>query len=105
MPQDDNTPITTKTFLVWGGAVFTLISSVVYLVWFVANVAGNAHRELEPVKIQVQVNSVAITDLQERDRAREKAQGDLQRSQNEMQRKLDVVVTLLERIDKKVGTP
>jgi hypothetical protein len=102
---DQDIPITVNSVIKWTGIVFSLISGLVSLVWFAAIIKGDIitmQQEVLSVKREIEMrNSTQDKEIEKlKDRA-----DNTEKSLSDMGRKLDVAVTLLERIDKKVGNP
>jgi len=112
-PDISNSPVVTVgTLAKWCGVIFTTVMMVVSCVWFVATVRSDQllqKQELENTKtkiVEVDKLSQQRHDLQGRDISELSRRNETtEKTVQEMARKLDVALTLLERIDKKVGNP
>ncbi len=115
MPESSDiadTPLTVGNLVKWSSIVFTVVTVVVSGVWFVASVKSDSlllKQEVEALKgkiTEVDKSSEKRHDLQEKEIGELTRRTDnTEKAVQEMARKLDVAVALLERIDQKVGKP
>lgn len=107
-----NAPLTVGNLFKWFSITFTIVSVVISGVWFVASTKSDnllMKQQIDALKDKIaETNQLSIA----RNDAQEKEITDLtnrtnqtEKSVQEMARKLDVAVALLERIDQKVGKP
>lgn len=103
---------TIGSLLKWVSVCFTVVMTVVSGVWFVATVKSDASllkQDVETTKhrvAEVDRQSEKRHDLQEKSITElTRRSDDTEKHVQEMARKLDVAVSLLERIDQKVGKP
>ena len=105
-------PLTVGNLVKWCSIVFTVVTVVVGCVWFIASVKSDnllMKQEIESLKtkvVEVDKSSEKRHDLQEKEIGELTRRTDnTEKAVQEMARKLDVAVALLERIDQKVGKP
>ena len=111
-PELSETPLTIGNLVKWISVTFTVVTVVVSCVWFIASVkTENMMLKQDMETIRARIVDVDRQDLVRHDQ-QEKEIGELTRRTDntekmvqEMARKLDVAVALLERIDSKVGKP
>ncbi len=105
MPQkQDDQPVTTNGLIKWGGIIAGISTTLVSLVWFCASVKSDVailkdhedqlRRDIDERKAFVDRR---LAEIDVRANATDKTLADVQR-------KLDVAVALLERIDKQLTT-
>lgn len=98
-------PVTVNSIIKWTGIIFTVISGVVSLVWFAALIKGDIitlQQDSAAMKRELEARNVQ----QDKDIEKLKDRADeTDKAMSELTRKLDIAVTLLQRIDAKVGKP
>lgn len=96
-------PLSLNVLVKWLGIMVSVVSGVITIVWFAATLKGDIitlQQEQAAGKTQVEMrNAQQDTDI---DRLRVRADT-TERAVADLNRKLDVAVAILERIDKKVG--
>ena len=102
MPTDE-LPITSQTIVKWGGIGLAAVSSLVTIIWFFASLKSDIsslRQENSATKTELNMK----TDQLGKEVERLKSHADeTDKSLNDMGRKLDVAVAILERIEKSVA--
>jgi hypothetical protein len=97
--------ITVNGVIKWSGIFFTSVSALVSLIWFAALLKGDIIT-LQQENISTKRENDLRFDQQIKDIDKLKDHADVtDKTLDDMGRKLDVAVALLERIDQKVGKP
>lgn len=98
----DEQPLTATVVIKWFGIIFTIVSTVISLVWFAALLKGDISTVQQEHLSSKREYELKIADIEKKiDKLSDRA--DItEKSVIELMRKLDVAVAILERIDKKV---
>jgi uncharacterized cysteine cluster protein YcgN (CxxCxxCC family) len=103
--ESQDVPLTANTVIKWTGIAFTLISGLVSLVWFAALLKGDIiTMQQETVSMKHEIELRDANQDKEIDKLKDRSDS-IEKNMSDMGRKLDVAITLLERVDKRVGNP
>jgi hypothetical protein len=101
----DNQPITVGGIIKWGSIVAAFVTLIVSSIWYLAGLSSDI-KELRTAIETSQQRQTMKDDQQDRDIAESKVRVEkLENSTNELNRKLDTAIVVLNRIDAKVSHP
>ena len=104
MVPSDGVPLTTNTIIKWTSIVLSLVTGLISIVWFAAVLKADIIT-LQQELVSEKREATILHDQTQKDIDKLKDRADnTDKAVGELSRKLDVAVTILERIDKKVDS-
>lgn len=101
----EESSLTLNEMLRYGGLIFTIVSASVSLVWYIANIKADISDMKKDLLTYKEISNAKEIN---NERTVNELRGKMDKSEEALQKvseKLEVTVSILNRIDKKVGNP